>query len=147
MSVREWPCDDCKTLVGKDERVDEYMFQIHKDFECECIGQRCLPCAEAYAKQRAWGLVTKPFLTIVIEEMTRHYGEPVEVRWLQEGQIRFVVLVRRARLTDQSLSQSRGESAGGEAQAGQDQAEERIEVGDQTEGEWEAQTTGWCRLE
>jgi hypothetical protein len=91
-----WPCDDCDAWIPRDDRVAEYRFHIQEDFRFECVGQRCPRCAEAYAKRLTWGSPVEAFIQIATEAMTEHYGEPVTVQWLQDGHLRFLVLVRRA---------------------------------------------------
>lgn len=87
-------CDLCDGSFSRLEAIDQYLVDAHT-MEFRCTGRYCPQCARIERERRTWGQAEDWAVEAFSQGMLRHYGDPVEVTWLQGDEHRWLFHVRR----------------------------------------------------
>jgi len=87
-------CDECGVFFSRQNKVVQYVVNAHT-FKFEKTMEFCPACARIEADRRTYGEVEKWAVEAFAKEMDHHYGDPVDVVWLQGDEHKWLFHVRR----------------------------------------------------
>lgn len=88
------PCGECGALHSRLLMVHQYVVSSHT-LEFDRTNEFCSSCAIAEEKRRTYGQVEEWALEGFAQLMEQHYGERLDVRWLQGDEHKWLFHVRR----------------------------------------------------
>ncbi len=97
-------CDDCGISFSRMTKLAEYVVNAHT-WEFEKTNEFCPSCAHSEEARRTYGEVEEWALKGFVECMDREYGEPLEVKWLQGDEHKWLFHVRRIACSERTLDE------------------------------------------
>src|SRR5258708_3082245 len=88
-------CEECGVSFSRLLKVAQYVVNAHT-WEFEKTSEFCPAFALCEEKRRIYGQVEEWAIEGFARSMERHYGEPLEVRWLQGDEHKWLFHVRRS---------------------------------------------------